>query len=298
MKRLLIITFGVLLILPSHAQQTKEAKKYSQWKNKSRFGITIAYDYRKFDHHYSLFSIYGAVPNRSRGENYNDSEGTFLFPGKYKIEKNTLDVIRLEVDYWIFSFLNLYAIGGRIDNHSRINTTLQTKDIKYPPFSSTIKYSGWEYGVGLKGEVRIKNFKPQIGYSIYWDDLDDIDDKSYTHTFDLKLGYTIPINKLWIKNIDIYAGGAYNYVKLKYGYYMFYDRGSTDQQTDISNVYVSYSIYNLLDQITLRNIHDWNLTTSVDIELYHRFHCQFDANFLGRRTSLSAAISYRLFPKK
>lgn len=293
MKRLLFILLG-FLSLPSLAQQSKETG--IQWKNKSRLGITVAYDYQKFDHRYTTSNITNYLPIRNEHNQY--AQEIIPFLGHYKIKENTLDVLRLQLDYWFFPFLNVYAIGGEIHNHSQISTTLQVKDMFFPSFSSDVSYNGWRYGGGLKGEYNFKNFKPQIGYSIYWDDLDHIHDKSLSQTVNIKLGYSIPINKPWIKIIDLYIGSSYNNMKLKYGYQAFYDEETIQQILKELEIQPPYNIGGVLDVITLKNIHDWNLDTSVDMELCYNLHGLFHASLLGRKTSFSVAISYRLFGKK
>lgn len=298
MKRSLFIILGIFFIFPSVAQQAKETKGHSQWKNKSRLGISIVYDYHEFDHRYSLSSIYGFIPTIQEPNNPHYAQEVIPLSGEYKIKENELAVIRLQVDYWLFPFLNVYATGGRIYNYSKLDVRFSIKDIQSPSFTSTQDLNGWEYGGGIKGEFTFKRFKPQIGYSISWDDHNDIHDKTLTQTIEVKLGYMIPVNKTWIKNIDIYAGSAYNYMKLKYGFYIFYDEQTLSELLRAYDSQSSYQLTAILDQLTLKNIHDWNMITGIDIELSHHFHFKLDASFLGRKTSLSMAVSYRLFKKK
>ncbi len=297
MKRSLFIILGIFFIFPSVAQQAKETKGHSQWKNKSRLGISIVYDYHEFDHRYSLSNRLDFIPIIQNPNNQSTQE-VIPFSKEYQIKENELGVIRLQVDYWLFPFLNIYATGGKIYNYSKIDATLRIKDVQLPPFSSSQDLNGWEYGGGIKSEFTFKRFKPQIGYAISWDDYNDIHDKTLTQTIDVKLGYIIPINKTWIKNIDIYAGSAYNYIKLKYGFYIFYDEQTLFKFLRDYDPQFSSRPINILDQLTLKNIHDWNMVTGVDVELNHHFHFKLDARFLGRRTSLSTAVSYRLFQKK
>ena len=54
----------------------------------------------------------------------------------------------------------------------------------------------------------------------------------------------------------------------------------------------------ILDAIILKNIHDWNMTTGIEIEFCHHIHYKFETIFLGKETTISTGITYRLFGKK
>lgn len=302
MRYLLLLALGISIIFPTMAQErvNMHSNTYIQWKNKSKMGISINYDYRKYDHKYSVFSIMGYIPAR-----VNIPDGTAQewgsFEGDYKIEEHTTNTIRLQADYWIFPFLNLYALGGKIYDHGKINVRLQANKIDLPPFSQEINTDGWIYGGGAKSELIYRNFKPKIEYTIYWNHYDDISNKSLFQALTFSLGYIVPVNKTWIKNINIYAGGSYNHIKFENHYGVYYDEYTLQQIFDEVQQPGEKPLNNLsgaLDIISFKNIHDWNMTTGFEIELCHHFHYKLEAVFLGKETTVSTGITYRLFGKK
>ena len=51
MKYILFLAWSILVIFPSAAQKkvTITTESYSQWRNKSPFGITVRYDHRNYN---------------------------------------------------------------------------------------------------------------------------------------------------------------------------------------------------------------------------------------------------------
>ena len=265
-------------------------------------GFSIDYDYRKYEHDYSIQTYLGYLLNNG-DPFFTKGTGPILesYLRNYKIKIHSTNAIRLKVDYWLFPFLNIYGLGGKIYDYTKICATLQVNYIDYPPFSKDIKTNGWLYGFGAKSEFMYHNFRPQIEYTIYWNHFDEIKNKSVFQTISPKLGYVIPIHKTWIKNINIHVGATYNHIKIKNHYLVYYD------EITFRNMYSVYqqpgeeplqTSGGIADFITLKNIWDWNMNTGVEIELWHHFHYKFEAVFLGKETSISTGISYRLFGKK
>lgn len=217
MRRLLFFMLGISMLFPATAQKKTSihSETYTQWKSKSPIGISIYYDRRKYDHDYSIQTVIGYIP--AQGYPFTtDQAGELLesYSRDYKIKKNITNTIRLQVDYWLFPFLNIYALGGKIFDESKLNAALQINYIDLPPFSQSIKTDGWIYGCGTKSEFIYHHFKPQIEYTIYWNHFDEISNKSIFQTITPKLGYIATNNKNWIKNIEIYAGATYNPYKI------------------------------------------------------------------------------------
>jgi len=304
MRRLLFFMLGISMLFPATAQKKTSihSETYTQWKSKSPIGISIYYDRRKYDHDYSIQTVIGYIP--AQGYPFTtDQAGELLesYSRDYKIKKNITNTIRLQVDYWLFPFLNIYVLGGKIFDESKLNAALQINYIDLPPFSQSIKTDGWIYGCGTKSEFIYHHFKPQIKYTIYWNHFDEISNKSIFQTITPKLGYIATSNKNWIKNIEIYAGATYNHIKFKNHYAAYYDEPTLQQifaEIHPSEEGPLQPHGGILDAIILKNIHDWNMTTGIEIEFCHHIHYKFETIFLGKETTISTGITYRLFGKK
>ena len=311
MKYILFLAWSILVIFPSAAQKkvTITTESYSQWRNKSPFGITVRYDHRNYNSMKNyLVDSRVAFDGGNMWDTENNQEPIDPsawenvwqeLPKSVKVKQNSFNIIRLQPDIWVFPFLNLYAFGGKIYNNGTIHYL-------YNPEESAHKISsdGWEYGFGVKSEYFYKGFKPQIGYSMYWNHFDKISNKTKYQEIDIKLGYSFHTNSFAIKNIHIYAGGTYNYTEFDITYKIDYYVTKEIFQNknfplhflnEINSKITPTFIYH---DILFQKMHSWNMNTSIDLEIPYGIHIQFEGKFLGNHSSFSTALSYRLFGKR
>ena len=241
MKQSIFFFLGLFLSALASIGQTQASgtdTEYISWKNKSPFGITVSYHHKKFD-------FQNRIPYISYFQSFHSHNPTqapevqippIANPNSKQLTvNNTRQTIRLEADYWIFPFINIYGFGGK--SFSLLKTGYGGLSIPIDP-DKIIHYKdnsdGWEYGFGGKAEYFYKNFIPQVGYSMYWTHFDEVNDRTQCQEIHLKLGYQIPFNRSWIKNVKIEAGTSLDKMKFKheYGRFIVPDKNMMQNEQD------------------------------------------------------------------
>lgn len=307
---------------------------YQVWKNKSPLGINVRYDYRNFKTKTTeLFYAIG-FPTE-----YFDGYPETTTPRSVDVRpvNTTQHVVRLQPDYWIFPFLNIYGIGGKVYSNNKTTYDISVLDSRHLELKMKDDSDGWEYGFGGKVAYFYKGFEPQLNYTMFWTHFDAISDNQRFQELNLNLSYCFNRSHRWFTNITLQAGVSYTQAKFKERYSALFnpsgrvDLSNPDDITLIlflaTGVNVSYDGTTFVpqDELSAKRFQEWldrrlengftsmdafsimysmdsikevGLNLGIEAEVYNKIYWHFNANILGKtRSVISTGISYRLFGK-
>jgi len=122
----------------------------------------------------------------------------------------TASAINVRPDIWLFPFLNVYGILGKVQTSTAINAGLWVPDAnnnwsEILTFGSKANFDGTSFGLGMTPTIGIGGGWLALDMNVAWTDLDALDKPAQSFIFGPRMGKTFKFNKPE-SNIAVWAG--------------------------------------------------------------------------------------------
>lgn len=155
----------------------------------------------------------------SQTQAYDVDHLTFNFPGvdpsmvqNLSIDNRT-DTTHVMIDYWLFPFLDVFALGGHVDGTTRVNLGNLGLDLPIRLNDIEINYSGTVYGGGLTLAGGWQKYFTALTYEYTSTSLDVSTSDISAWVAELQVGYQLKGGAVWIgteyQNTDERDRGVY-----------------------------------------------------------------------------------------
>lgn len=183
--------------------------------------------------------------------------------------KSRVNEVNVKLDTWLFPFLNIFGIVGRVEQVTRI------RNIPYPPINP-LEYEddGNLYGGGVTAVYGIKYVWASLTVADTYADLSKQD--SWIQAFVLSPRIGVRVDTPWPgKNLSVWVGGMYQQVDEKH-------TGSWDIP----------GIGPLQYDAKLSEKEPWNFLAGLSTDLWGRVGLEVEAG-VGDREQVLTSLSYR-----
>jgi hypothetical protein len=121
------------------------------------------------------------------------------------------DALNIRPDVWLFPFLNVYGILGKVQSSTNINASLWVPDgnnnwSEVISFKSGAKFDGTTMGIGFTPTIGIGGGWMALDMNVAWTDISALDKPAMTFVFGPRFGKTFKLKKPE-QNIAVWAGG-------------------------------------------------------------------------------------------
>ncbi len=118
--------------------------------------------------------------------------------------------INVRPDIWLFPFLNVYGIFGKVQTSTAINAGIWVPDAnnnwsEIYSFGTKAKFDGTSFGLGMTPTIGIGGGWLALDMNVAWTDLDALDKPAQSFIFGPRMGKTFKFNKPE-RNIAVWAG--------------------------------------------------------------------------------------------
>jgi hypothetical protein len=108
--------------------------------------------------------------------------------------------LNVRPDIWLFPFLNVYGILGKVNTSTAINAGLWVPDAnnnwsEIYTFGSTAKFNGTTFGLGLTPTIGIGGGWLALDMNVAWTDLEALEKPAMSFVFGPRMGKTFKLNK-------------------------------------------------------------------------------------------------------
>ncbi|MBN2460673.1 MAG: hypothetical protein JXB60_03615 [Candidatus Cloacimonetes bacterium] len=183
-----------------------------------------------------------------------------------KIDNHTTEM-SLKLDMWLFPFLNLFGLFGKVEGNTDIDLGTLYSDMK-------LSYDGYVYGIGANLAGGWKSTFANFNATYTRTRLDQEDSSVEAWIISPKVG--LHFNQPWILwDMSIWTGGMYQE----------YDERHTGKIDVIGFGNVSYDV-------TLAEKESWNYLLGLTTGLSRHIHLEFEGGF-GKRSQLASSLTYR-----
>jgi hypothetical protein len=122
----------------------------------------------------------------------------------------TASAINVRPDIWLFPFLNVYGILGKVQTSTAINAGIWVPDAnnnwsQIYSFGSKANFNGTSFGLGMTPTIGIGGGWLALDMNVAWTDLDALDKPAQSFIFGPRMGKTFKLNKPQ-SNITFWAG--------------------------------------------------------------------------------------------
>jgi len=111
---------------------------------------------------------------------------------------NRTDSFHLKLDYWVLPFLNLYAIGGRLETTTTVRLSGVETGLPFRLENLRIENDGWVYGGGLTMAGGWDQWFATLAVTYTEADLEVTDGSVEAWVLTPKLGYTLSRGAVWV----------------------------------------------------------------------------------------------------
>jgi hypothetical protein len=123
---------------------------------------------------------------------------------------STASAISVRPDIWLFPFLNIYGILGKVQSSTAINAGIWVPDAnnnwsEIYSFGSKANFDGTTFGLGMTPTIGIGGGWLALDMNVAWTDLDALDKPAMTFVFGPRMGKTFKLNKPE-SNITLWTG--------------------------------------------------------------------------------------------
>lgn len=250
---------------------------------------------------YGVSGLYGVVEqdmileNLSVGINGKEEEPFKFVSFKDASSKN--DTFQLKLDTWLFPFMNVYALLGKIDGTASMDIYLDgdqmlehieadCSGIIKPPSCNLLGgkeflleidtgFSGKTYGVGTILAGGWNDWFVTLPFSFTYADMDNTNTDGIAITFTPRFGYIFDVGKLG--NLALFAGGNY-----------------LETDLTISSTVGVEDLLTLDYTIDQANSDKWNYVFGGNLDISKNLGIHFEYNGIyGSRSSWVTSITYR-----
>lgn len=122
----------------------------------------------------------------------------------------TASAINVRPDIWLFPFLNVYGILGKVQTSTAINAGIWVPDAnndwsEIMSFGSKANFNGTTFGLGMTPTIGVGGGWLALDMNVAWTDLDALDKPAQSFIFGPRMGKTFKFNKPE-RNIAVWAG--------------------------------------------------------------------------------------------
>jgi hypothetical protein len=122
----------------------------------------------------------------------------------------TASAINVRPDIWLFPFLNVYGILGKVQTSTAINAGIWVPDgdnnwSKIYSFGTKANFNGTSFGLGMTPTIGIGGGWLALDMNVAWTDLDALDKPAQSFIFGPRMGKTFKLKKPE-SNITVWAG--------------------------------------------------------------------------------------------
>ncbi|MBC7846113.1 MAG: hypothetical protein H7Y10_06450 [Flavobacterium sp.] len=110
------------------------------------------------------------------------------------------NAVNIRPDVWLFPFLNVYGILGKVNTSTAINAGLWVPDAENNwsevyTFGSTANFNGTTFGLGMTPTIGIGGGWMALDMNVAWTDLSGLDKPAMSFVFGPRIGKSIKLNK-------------------------------------------------------------------------------------------------------
>lgn len=118
--------------------------------------------------------------------------------------------MNIRPDIWLFPFLNVYGILGKVQTSTTINAGLWVPDAnnnwsEVLTFGSVADFNGTTFGLGMTPTIGVGGGWLALDMNVSWTDLDALDKPAQTFIFGPRMGKTFKLKKP-DSNITLWTG--------------------------------------------------------------------------------------------
>jgi hypothetical protein len=122
----------------------------------------------------------------------------------------TASAINVRPDIWLFPFLNVYGILGKVNTSTAIDAGIWVPDAdnnwsQIMSFGSKANFTGTTFGLGMTPTIGIGGGWLALDMNVAWTDLDALDKPAQSFIFGPRMGKTFKLKKPE-QNIAVWAG--------------------------------------------------------------------------------------------
>jgi len=131
--------------------------------------------------------------------------------------KSTASALNIRPDIWLFPFLNVYGIFGKVQSSTEINAGLWVPDAnnnwsEVLTFGSKANFNGTTAGLGLTPTIGVGGGWLALDMNVAWTDIDALEQPAMSFIFGPRLGKTFKFANPE-RNIAIWAGAFRVHIK-------------------------------------------------------------------------------------
>lgn len=127
---------------------------------------------------------------------------------------NRTDSYHLKLDYWVLPFLNIYAVGGRLETTTTVSLRGVDTGLPFQLNNLRIENDGWVYGGGVTVAGGWDQWFTTVSVTYTEADLEVTDGSVEAWVLTPKLGYTLPRGAVWVgamyQDTEERHAGTYN----------------------------------------------------------------------------------------
>lgn len=129
---------------------------------------------------------------------------------RFNSSVTSANAFNIRPDIWLFPFLNVYGILGKVNTSTAINAGLWVPDAENNwsevlTFGSTANFNGTTFGLGMTPTIGIGGGWLALDMNVAWTDLSGLEKPAQSFIFGPRMGKTFKFNKPE-SNIAVWAG--------------------------------------------------------------------------------------------